>query len=191
MSSLTSSAILAAAEQALVRGGYRHVTVTEPSWSVKIGRLYEDPYAIVAVVVYDTWLDLASGWHAAQASLVELMSSRLSKSEAKAWDGYLALFTPASPGVDRTEVTSIRYNTARLRKLIATGDDLTSISDVRRTLLPLLPIDVVSVGERRTAFTLLETELARRGIDTTDAKQLIEAFRRNESLLEALDRDAY
>src|SRR5689334_7288614 len=124
-SALTATDILAAATRALEEGGYRRIEHqfgdSLPSDTV---RLFEDAYNVVCVVVYETWSALVSSWADAQAALVELMSQVVTSGEPKAWDGYLALLTPGEiSGPEHRELTRIRYNTSRLRKLVATGED--------------------------------------------------------------------
>src|SRR4051794_25042329 len=120
-SGLTSSQLVAAASDLLLSGGYSEVPA-ESGWSSN-SRLFEDPYGIVALVVYDTWVDLDSTWTDAQGLLVELISEHFRQPEPKSWDGYLILLTPGiAPSDARQSIAKIRYNTSRVRKLIATGD---------------------------------------------------------------------
>ena len=108
-------------------------------------RVFEDPYGIVAVHVFDSWRQLTEQWPVAQGRLVELISEHLTRPEPKAWEGYLVLLTPGLlPPTQRTRLNDLRYDTHRVRKLVATGDDLATLEDVQGTLLPLSP------GDRRT-----------------------------------------
>src|SRR5437016_5737672 len=142
MSSLTSTEIVAAANSVLLSGGYRLIDRAQLDIpAVSAARFYEDAFGIVEVVVFDTWESLRSEWANAQASLVELISRFVQTGEAKAWEGYLVLFTPAVvPSEQRDKADGIRYNTNRVRKLLATGENLQTITDVERTLVPLLPL---------------------------------------------------
>ena len=110
-------------------------------------RLYEDPYSVVSLIVYEAWSELASSWTDAQAELVELMSAYMTSADPKSWEGYLVLLTPGSASGDEVQsLSSIRYDISRVRKLVATGDELKQISDVERTLLPLLPLEAAPSG---------------------------------------------
>jgi len=82
---LTSTDLLAGASDILGAHGYsRNVQqASEGAWGAN-GRLYEDRYGIVGIVVYETWSELSSHWLDAQAFLVEVISKNLSSSEAKA-----------------------------------------------------------------------------------------------------------
>jgi hypothetical protein len=147
--------------------------------------VYEDPYCVAAVAVYETWNELADGWIQLQEALVELISQFWSRSDAKAWDGYLVLLTPATP-TDPLAAEAIRYNTSRVRKLLASGDDLRRLSDVTRVLAPLLPLEQIAASRDETALGMIPRLLGQRGIDEGSVQALIGAFERQESLLEAL-----
>src|SRR6267378_4471682 len=162
---LTSSNYLAAAERQLLDGGYQRVAdAVLQRWPHENARLYEDPYSIASVAVYETWHELTTGWIQLQESLVELISHYWTRADAKAWDGYLVLLTPATP-TSSVEAEAIRYNTTRLRKLLATGDDLRRLSDITRVLAPLLPLDAIATTADETALEMLPRLLAPHGID--------------------------
>ena len=143
MSAINTTELLAATSETLVSAGYAQGDSESVSrWAGENSRLLEDAYCVVGVRVYPSWQELADNWPEAQSQLIEIMSSHLLKTEAKLWDGYLVLITP---GVltkkDKRIVESIRYDTHRLRKLVISGDDLETVSDVKRALLPLLPLE--------------------------------------------------
>lgn len=185
---LTATNLLAAADSELLSGGYRKVGEDAlRGWPGGSIRVYEDPYAVAVVAVYETWTELATGWVQLQEALVDLMSRFWTRADAKAWDGYLVLFTPATPG-NYVEVEGIRYNTSRVRKLVATGDDLRRLSDVTRVLAPLLPLEPAVETQGETALEMLPRLLAQQGIDEEVARVLVRAFDRQEPLVEALDQ---
>ena len=112
----------------------------------------------------------------------------LDQGDLKAWDTYLVIFTPEVLGPDRpsamTVKTRIQYDTRRMRKLIATGDDLRVLDDVRRILRPLLPLDAdLPAGEGDTTLDLLVGILQERGIDPRTTEALLRAHRERASLL--------
>jgi|HubBroStandDraft_6_1064221.scaffolds.fasta_scaffold01228_3 hypothetical protein len=189
-SALTTTDIIATATDVLARGGFRRIS--ESSLSAKVSRntrFFEDPYSVTEVVVYETWNDLALSWTDAQASLVELISRYVVSSESKAWDGYLVLLTPSLlPKAAFEHANQIRNNMTRVRKLLATGDDLTSTSEVERVLMPLLPLSNEAIGsdEQIRALDLLPAILGRRGIDTEAVKVLIRSFLDQQPMLERL-----
>ncbi len=186
---LTGTDILAAASEYLSNGGYQRIDSVELGKLAKTGaRLFEDAYGIVAVVVYDTWRDLAGSWPEAQAALVEVISRNVGQSEAKAADGYLVLFSPSVLASEaRREAAEIRYNTSRLRKLVAAGDELRTLSDVQRALLPLLPLEAdVPLKEQESALEVLPELLSEGGLPPEAVRVVIEAFKEQLPILERL-----
>ena len=188
--SLNPTTLLASSAQLLTEAGYRLVaSEAAAAWQTAASRLFEDPYSLVGVFVYDTWSELVEGWPDAQARLVDTMATRLSKTESKTWDGYVVLLTPGySEPSSRGSVGLIRYDTTRVRKLVATGEDLRALGDVKRAILPLLPLAMVGLEPPRDMLTVLKEALRKRGIDREDAERVIKAFSRNESILSTLYR---
>lgn len=188
-STLTATDLLAAASGSLEEGGYTRVEETRLGvWPITGARLYEDAYSVVALIVYETWGELASGWANAQAALVELMSEHMTSADAKAWEGYLLLLTPApSPAGLDDEVSALRHDTSRVRKLVATGNELRNLSDVERALLPLLPLDAALGVEAETSvLDLLPDLLASPDIDRDAVRVVIASFSEQEPLVERL-----
>ena len=185
--SLTTSQLLAAASETLLAGDYSAVAAP-PNWTNSNARVFEDAYGIVAVVVYETWSDLVAQWPDAQGQLVELISEHLARPEAKAWEGYLALLTPvAAPLEARSQIAEIRYDTGRVRKLVATGDELQTLDDIKRALLPVLPLEVGAQLESGVGLLdRLPKLLAAQGIDEDLTRVLVVAFENNQILLEQL-----
>ncbi len=186
---LTTTDILAAASEYLTDGGYRRIDSVDLGKLAKTGaRLFEDAYGIVAVVVYDTWRELSESWPEAQAALVEVISQYVGQSEAKAWDGYLVLCAPGVLASEaRFEPTEIRYNTSRVRKLVAAGDELRTLSDVERSLLPLLPLEAdVELKDQESALEVLPELLSQRGLPQQAVRVVIQAFLEQLPILESL-----
>lgn len=185
---LSSVQIVAAATEVLAASGY-HAVLVPAEWPVD-SRLYEDDFGIVALHVYDTWRGLRDQWNTAQGQLVDLMSTRMGRPDPKAWEGYLLLFTTATvPADERRDVTDLRYNTNRLRKLVATGDELDTVDDVRTALLPLLPLDIGSPTSEGSGLLAHVPELlAAEGVEYPASAAVVDAFMRNESIMEALHR---
>ena len=186
----TATTLLAAITEFLASSGFRAVSLgSSLNWGSSHVRLFEDPYSLAAVVVYDTSLELFSRWPDAQAALVDVVSERLARTEAKAWDIYLVLLTPAFVGdVATRDVNTIRFDTSRVRKLVATGDELQTLEDVKRTVLPLLPVSPVVLAPPRDVLDQLVDALAARGIDREDVRRIANAFAKNEPLIAALKR---
>jgi len=76
----------------------------------------------------------------------------------------------------------------RVRKLVATGDDLVELGDVRRALLPLLPLDTtLGSSGSESAIDLIPELLAAKGTPERIGRALVDAFRQQDPLVEALD----
>lgn len=183
---LTSSQLLAAASEYLLAGGYTTVDVSTAAAGTS--RVFEDPFGVVALQVYDTWHDLQRDWNEAQGFLVELMSAHLSRPEPKAWEGYLVLLCPTPvPTSERSEVANLRYDTNRVRKLVATGDELETLEDVRNALLPLLPLEVKPPSASGAGLLDRLPDLLREhGVDPQITRVVVDAFTSNDSIIERL-----
>ena len=182
----TVTTLVAAANEILEFGGFSPVNPSASNtWSATSTRVYEDAYSIVCVAVYETWADLSSRWTEDQSNLVGLISEHFGRNDAKAWDGYLVLLTPSVvPTHERLRAISIQRNTLHLRKLFAGGDELRSIKDVRRVLLPLLPLeDDYEDEELPNVLGTLPTILSKHGVDKEAAHVAIAAFREQRSII--------
>lgn len=140
------------------------------------------------VVVYETWPALVEGWTEDQGRLVGLISAHMTRADAKAWEGYLVLLTPAVPPEGKESgVEEVRYDVTRVRKLVAAGDELLALADVERALLPLLPITLsTEIEAGASVLDELPGLLQEQGIDREESEALIEAFREQRPLLEAI-----
>ena len=187
LANLTPTDIIAAASQVLSDAGYRQVHDTSKDWDTATSRLFEDEYNVVAVVVFDTCGELLRGWTDLQGSLVDLISKHVGQTEAKSWDGYLVLLTPGVAPSEDAEIEAVRYNTHRLRKLVATGEELNTVADVERVLRPLLPLSQERAAmDNASALDVLPRLLANQGIAQDTTRVLVDAFRSQSSLLERL-----
>lgn len=184
---LTPTNLLAAARESLAAGGYQEIFGKLSEWETSTSRLFEDKYNVVAIVVFDTCEELLQAWPDLQGSLVDTISRYVGKEEPKSWDGYLVLLTPGLAPSHDTEIEAVRYNTTRLRKLVATGDDLRSPTDIERVLRPLLPLGQEQARlSQKSALDLLPKLLADRGIPEQTTRLLVDAFREQSPLLERL-----
>ena len=191
---LTKTDIIAAVTDILTSealGNQAYVAIGEDlrgKWPTESVRLFEDRYGIVAVVVYDTWAELSSGWPEAQGALVTIISKHVSQAEPKAWDGYLVLMTTGPMAAQDSAIAAqIRYDVHRVRKLLATGDDMRTVADVRRVLLPLLPLEsVLQLADAESVLDLLPELLSTKNIEPGAVEALISAFLEQQPLVEAL-----
>jgi hypothetical protein len=184
----TPTDLIASATQILNDGGYQQITDGFPDWNTQTARLFEDKYGIVGLVVFETCGELLRTWTDLQGSVVSVISRKIGREESKAWDGYLVLLSTGVAPSEESAIESVRYNTGRVRKLVATGEDLRSPTDIERVLRPLLPliIERASLG-RETALDLLPKLLSVHDIPEDATRTLIKAFREQSSLLEALN----
>lgn len=185
----TATDLIAAASGVMMAGGYQPILRTFPEWDTPTSRLFEDDYNVVGIVVLETCRELLRAWPDLQGSLVEVISRNIGKGESKSWDGYLVLLTPEIAPSEYPKIEAVRYDTTRLRKLVATGDDLKSPLDAERVLLSLLPL-----GQERgrpsqeSALDLLPELLADQGISKQTTCILIDAFRARLPLMERLHK---
>ncbi|MDZ4852650.1 MAG: hypothetical protein SGI77_25455 [Pirellulaceae bacterium] len=189
--SLSQTDILAAASSVLCRHGFAEVESFSLSGIDQLRhRLFEDAYTIVAVISFSSWKELSGSWIEAQASLVELMSEQLSKDEFKAWEGYLVLLTTGVvPTNEEPQVERIRYDTARIRKLVSTGSQLREVSDVEDALLPVLPLQEGIPNSTSDAVMNSLPELLHSEVLHADAiRCVVNAFLNQEPLAEAMHK---
>lgn len=189
---LSSAAILAEAARVLAVGGYHIERKTEEKLELPSERalLAEDKYGVVVVVVYDTWGELASSWQSAQTSVVVALSREYTRLDRKTWDGYLVFLTSALVPEDELTPHGIRYDTSRIRKLVATGDDLLTLADVERALLPVLPLslDGFEFEDSQSLLDELPEHLERAGVSRELADVAIEAFGSRRPIVQEIHR---
>lgn len=186
---LTTTQLLAEAKTTLASNGFTEVTLYRLQGIDSSNQcIFEDSYSLVAIVAFELWSNLIDEWHKAQTSFVELTSNHISEKEKKIWDCYLVLWTPDMAPMDQGDKKkTIRYDTGRVRKLIASGEDIREIADVKIALLPLLPIgenfcrsSEASVLDRIPDL-LKSDELTKETI-----KLVIDAFEKQEPLFECI-----
>lgn len=185
----TTTDLIAAASQVLVEGGYRQINGHFPEWNTPTSRLFEDEYSIVGVALFETCKELLQSWPDIQAVLVDVISRHVGVQESKSWDGYLVLLTPGLAPSEIDALETVRYDTTRLRKLVATGDDLKLPTDVERILRPLLPLrpETATVGQE-SALDLLPRLLTNQQIPEAVTRVIVNSFREQSALLEQLHR---
>jgi hypothetical protein len=182
----TATGLLAKATAVLGDGGYRLITEVS-DWASSTSRLFEDAYNIVGVVVFPTCGELLDSWPEQQESLVRLISQHVAANEGKAWDGYLVLLTPGSGPSERERLKAVQYDTTRLRKLVASGDDLASEGDVERVLRSLLPLAAPTVSlQHNSTLLLLPQLLAVEGIPEPITQAVVQAFSEQAPVMERL-----
>lgn len=169
-------------------------SVRHPSWPAD-SMAFEDEYSVIAVWTFTSVEELVAGWGAAQDHVVDLLGENVIATDPKAWDGYLILL--AMDGVPEglvAELSNIRSDTRRVRKLVLTADDLPRrIADplelaphVRRTLGPVLDLDLDSTPGRTDPLSSLPTRIAGSLDSTTHLDAVITAYETGDSPLEAL-----
>lgn len=183
----TTTDLIAAASQVLLEGGYRQINGQFPEWGTPTSRLFEDEYSVVGIAIFETCKELLQTWPDAQALLVDVISRHVGSQESKSWDGYLVLLTPGLAPSESAALEAVRYDTTRLRKLVATGDDLKLPTDVERVLRPLLPLRPERASlVQQSALDLLPRLLAVQQIPEEVTRVVVDAFRQQSPLLEQL-----
>lgn len=189
--SLSQTEILAAATNILSKNGFSEIeSIYLKGIDRESYRLFEDVYSIVAVVAFPNWQALVSGWIEAQSSLVELISEHLSQEEDKCWEGYLAMLTTGLvPTSEQKQVERIRYDTARIRKLVTTGMQLKEISDVENALLPFLRLqEKMEESPDDAVLGRLPNLLQDKDLSEDIIKTVVDAFLKQKPLIETLHK---
>ena len=182
----TVTDLMAAASAVLTANGYQAI-LGRSGWESPSARIFEDQYNVVGVVGFETCNELMRSWPDMQGSMVDLISGNIAQIESKSWDGYLVLLTPGISTADAAELESIRYDTTRLRKLVATGDDLRGPTDIERVLLPLLPLAQERMNlSQSSALDMLPALLANQNIPSETTQLLVQAFQNQAPLMESL-----
>ncbi len=185
MEAPTATQVLGAATELLVANGFVSAQEIETE-SGQALRIFEDQLSVVGLVYFATWQALEDNWIGAQGALVELMSSGLTRSDPKSWEGYLLLFTPDEP-TDALALDRIRRDTTRLRKLVTTGSELRSIADVSGALLPVLPFSSNDrASEAGRILDRLPELLAASGTSFELTQLVVGAFEENRSPMEEI-----
>lgn len=184
---LTPTDLIAVSSRVLEVGGYQSIRDGYADWNTTSTRLFEDAYNVVGIAVFTTCAELLRSWPDLQGSLVELISRHVGKTESKAWDGYLVLLTPGMAPSESSEIEDIKYDTTRLRKLVATGDDLVTAGDVERLLRTLLPLrtESGSIGQE-TTLDLLPELLMEQGVPQVTTRALVKSFVEQQPLMDTL-----
>jgi hypothetical protein len=186
---LSETQLLAAAGELLKQGGYREVSSDRlESLKSDKARVYEDQYAIVCLVVFPSWTELRSRWTYVQADFVELLSKYLLRADAKTWDAYLVLLTPATALEQWQEAQEIRQDTTRVRKLVGTGEDLRSLGDIATLVSSLLPIGTAEAvtDKTETIWSLVYQSLEKKGVHRDAIQSLVKSYEEQRNIMEAL-----
>ena len=81
----------------------------------------------------------------------------------------------------------IRYDISRVRKLVATGDDIKILDDVKQVLLPLLPLPIETVSKAgQPVLELLPKLLSQIGVPEKAVEIVVNAFLEQRSIIETL-----
>ena len=186
---LTTTGLLAAAQNALIEVGYKLVDVVDGHSSLyDRAWLLQNQYSVVMIATFETWENLVASWPDYQSATVESMSKFLKRGEAKAADGYLVLLTPSAvPIGEMAYANKIRSDTSRLRKLLGTADDLRTISDVPKILASLLPLSIhPSGGSGDSSLDALPRILEQHHIEPAATRVVVDAFKANTPIMPRL-----
>lgn len=107
---------------------------------------FEDPTIVGAVFFYDDLSDLVDTWERNQDSFLGTNSRAIRSDPIKAWNIYTVHLTADCGGPRQiSDAFNIEQDFRGTRKIVRTG--LSTKSDVREALLPLLPL------QHRTSIT--------------------------------------
>lgn len=189
--SLTTTSLLASVTELLLASGYSRVAESKiESTGLEDARAFEDPYGVVIVVAWTTCDALLDEWARGQSILIELISAHYSRRDSKAWDGYTVLLTTAEPTQQQAlALDHVRQDTSHTRKIIATGVELRTISDVFSVLATLLPLDIdtgiaLSPSVLESLPEIVKDEYVAREV----VKSVATAFTDGTPLMEAIHR---
>ena len=191
--SLTTTILLATVTERLVESGYSRISESRlEAFGLVDTRAFEDPYGVVVVVAWKTCDALLGEWTRAQSVLIELISAHYSKTDSKAWDGYVVLLTGAEPTPEQTRALDLlRYNTAHARKIVATGTELRTISDVEWVLATLLPLDVeMGIAQPSSVLERLPDIVADKDVSKYIVEDVVAAYTDGRPVMEAIHRHA-
>ena len=155
--------------------------------------VFEDARTVVGYAVYQTVGDLLNSWMDAQDQMARAISRSEFDLGAKAWDGYLVLATPErAVSGESVELTAIRLNTRRLRKLLVLGDDVQPADDrglatgVARCLAALAPLDLPSGTGTADPLADLGARVQVPGLSASDIDAVVNAYRESRPLIQAI-----
>lgn len=160
-----------------------------------LGGVYEDPLAVIGYAVFESVGRLRADWIAAQEQLAKTISGALYNMGSKAWDGYLILATPErATSEDAADLTAIRSNTRRLRKLVITGTELGDEpfdvelvrSSVHRALAPLRPLSIPQSVGAIDPLAGLPARVAVPGLSSADLEAVVSAYVEGKPMIQAL-----
>ncbi|MFF1251769.1 hypothetical protein ACFVYC_04640 [Pseudarthrobacter sp. NPDC058329] len=156
---------------------------------------YEDKYSIIAIWTYESFSKISDQWIAAQDEVIKLMSSNISSSDPKAWDGYLLLVTNEGiPSGMADRLNEIRTDTRRIRKLVITGDDLPGTAGseleitqgIRRLLAPVLNVSIERSLMQSDPLTAITDRSEFSHQMESDLMVALGAYRRGLPMVEAI-----
>lgn len=111
----------------------------------------------------------------------------MGQGESKLWDGYLILLTPAVAPSELAQLEAVRYDTGRVRKFVATGNELKLHGSVTRILRPLVPItEEIMAPSPASVLDLLPALLARNQIPLEVTEAVLKAFREQAPIMDYL-----
>jgi hypothetical protein len=179
-------------------GSFLESTGSHPVRSARTGEgplqgIFEDALTVVGYVAYQTVSELVSSWMDAQDQMARAISRSEFDLGAKAWDGYLILATPERSAPEQSvELTAIRSNTRRLRKLLILGEDVQLVggrslaTGVARCLAALAPLDLPSDTGIADPLENLGSRVQVPGLHSADIDAVVGAYRESRPLIQVL-----
>jgi hypothetical protein len=136
-------------ETSLRSGGYR--SRLSPYDSNML--LFEDEAIFGFAILFETATQLLDLWREKQALFIQKNAGALRRANMKSWNCYaLFLCAEIADEMNKRAMTEIEEDLALTRKLVADG--VTTLRDVQRALLPILPIQNHAVPSRAPTLNL-------------------------------------
>jgi hypothetical protein len=144
------------AEVILRKAGYRTRTL-DSSGTPTLS--FEDDSIIGFLKVFQTVAEMSSSWQDAERSLLSRYAVQFRAAPAKSWNIY-CVFLVEQPaiGEDIYSIDRIEEDFSSTRKIARAG--VSSISELQRALLPLLPLQVVTTAFSPDSGATLRSRLS-------------------------------
>jgi hypothetical protein len=153
--------------------------VTSPAEGSHDALHFEDDVVFGLLYVFRDVPALLSGWSAAQKSGILRLAPQLRMSREKAWNIYTVFLTSSDAKPEQAyEIDRIEEDLSSARKIARAG--VKSAADLRRALLPLLPIrssgDVSTsdyVAKIKSRLSMLPASAVEAILNSTDIKDIV------------------
>lgn len=188
------SGLVSIIDTVLTHAGFDRLASQLTNRSDWLSNVYEDSLCFVAVSLFSDVDALIRDWQSAQEELTSLLQRYPAHIGAKAWDGYLVLVTPDRlSSLTVAEITAIRSNTKRLRKLVLCDEDTIDsdrksdlIARIARGLSPVLPLTLPTKRHYVNPLGSLADRLKVAGLTSGQIASVVDAYNSGMPIMSAL-----